>query len=59
MDKKFIDIICETENEWNKILSERYSFTKRKDAVQKMLNEAYGSIPGQFECAENIAMDGG
>lgn len=54
MDKKFIDIICETENEWNKILSERYSFTKRKDAVQKMLNEAYGSIPGQFECAENI-----
>jgi hypothetical protein len=54
MDKRFIDIICETENRWNNILFESDSFTKRKDAVRKMLNEAYGSIPGQFECAENI-----
>ena len=55
MNKNFTKIICETENEWNNILFERDSFFKKKNVTRKMLNEAYGSIPGQFESVEIIA----
>lgn len=55
MNDAFIKIIYETERDFNNALEKWNSFSKRKEKTQKILTEAYGSFPGQFESVESVA----